>query len=318
MKKTIHDILTKNYPEYSDLCTDDDRDDFWSNLNNTEKYKVNSEYLRLTENPEYDYLVCYEPGRMDTDEKVTDYDTMYDVDYKWWKFQRDTQWESIEESKKMMEQGDKHSSPERIASMINSFNERYDTYQIYMSGDWFRLIENDVFIYAQFISAKWYLFYIAEDFLLNLQEENIPYTFVETDDPLGSFDEDDPKKIYDAAGREHELKKFKDEIRKYQSHDLLTHIDYLIAKYKRVFSGKTFRFDSGYEPGEKFDPFTDFIFYDEQSLTNVSPKKFLKTFKENQGNFSDFEIMIGELKDQLTEDFYRLYNKNKARFNKNQ
>ena len=47
-------------------------------------------------------------------------------------------------------------------------------------------------------------------------------------------------------------------------------------KYETELSGKTFRIDTGYT--EPFDPFTDFIFFDTQSLKNVSPKKFLTTF----------------------------------------
>lgn len=319
MRKEIEDLLVELYPSFKDIAADDDdaKDDFWRELPDREKYDVNSKYLKQIGNPEYDYLVCWEPGRLDNDVEVTDYETFYEVDYDWWEFQKKSRWESIEDMQEWMEKNPAQTTPERVAQSINSFNDAYsDGYSIYLSGDWYRLIENDVFIYSQMISAKWYLFYEAEKYLDDLQEENIPYSFKDDDDFLNTLNERDPRKIYNANGRELELDSYQNKIREYQNNALLSHIDSIIRKYKRVFSGKTFRVDKGYEPGENFDPFTDFIYFDEESLRNVRPKKFLKDFGANQIAFVEFEKMIDELKDIVKQDFEKIYNANKVRFSK--
>ena len=76
MKPEIDTLLQEKYPEYKDML-EDERDDFWDDLDDKEKYNINKEYLKLIANPNYDYLMCWEPGRFDTDEQATDYDNFY-------------------------------------------------------------------------------------------------------------------------------------------------------------------------------------------------------------------------------------------------
>lgn len=323
MKPEIDDILSNLYPEYAELPDEDmvnplpddvyTKDDFWDDLSEKEKYDVNAAYLRVLGKPEYDYLVCWEPGRFDNDDDAINYTSFYDIDVKWWEFQKQAMWDSIEDSKKWMEQGSKTHTAERVAQSINRFHEDYAEYKMYMTGDWFRLIENDVFLYSQMIGAKWYIFYKMETLLDDLQEENIPYSFREGDDLLASINEPDPEKRYDAGGREKELESYHTKIRKYTSEELLPKIDKILEKYNRVLSGKTFRVDRGYE-AENFDPFTDFIFFDEQSLKNVNPQKFLNTFKNNQVDIFELDRIISELQDDVAKDFERIYNENRSRY----
>ncbi len=214
MRKEIEELLAELYPIFKDITDDDAKDDFWRDLSEKEKYDVNSTYLKQVGNPEYDYLVCWEPGRLDNDVEITDYETFYEADYDWWEFQKKSRWESIEDMKEWMEKNPAQTTPERVAQSINSFNDSYSSgYSIYLSGDWYRLIENDVFIYSQMISAKWYLFYEAERFLDDLQEENIPYSFKDDDNFLSTLNERDPRKIYNANGRELELDSYQHKIR---------------------------------------------------------------------------------------------------------
>jgi len=316
MRPDIETLLAEEFPDFASITDEEAKDDYWRDLSDQDKYRINEKYLRQIGNPEYDYLVCWEPGRFDNDEQVTDYPTMYEVDYSWWEFQKKARWESIEDMKEWMEKNPVQTTPERVAESINSFNSEYkDGYSIYLSGDWYRLIENNVFIYSQFISAKWYLFYQMEEYLDTLQEQHLPYKFKNDDDFLATLNERDPRKIYEAGGRELELDSYQDKIRNYQNNHLLNHIDFIIRKYSRVFSGKTFRVDRGYDPDD-FDPFTDFIFFDEVSLSNVETKRFLKTFAENQIDFIEFQKMIDELKDLVLCDFERIYNSNRLKFTK--
>jgi hypothetical protein len=313
MSKSIDEVLNECYQDYNILGDDEYKSDFWDDLTEKETYNVNALHLKYNANPKFDYLTCWEPGRFDDDEEVTDLDTMYDVDYRWWKFQKEASWESIQETIKWMEKNPKKTTPSYVAKSINRYNETYDKgYSIYMTGDWYRLIENDVFLYSQFIGASWYLYYEAERTIDDLQQENIPYIFRE-DDLILSLNEDDPKKRYDAGGREYELESYQDAIRDYQHEVLIEKIDTLIRKYSRVFAGKTFRKDKGYE-SDNFDPFTDFIFFDEDSLKKVSPRNFLKTFKSCQVSFVEFQKIIDELEEIVTADFNRIYNENKSRY----
>lgn len=311
MKPEIDDLLQKKYPTYNTILTDEEKDDFWDNLGEKEKYEINKSYLMLIGKPEHDYLMCWEPGRFDTDDDAINYDDFYTIDYAWWQYQKDASWESIEQSKKWMEQGSKHWTPGVVAKSINDFYETYKIYEIYMTGDWYRLIDNETFIYAQLISLNWFIHYKIESYLDDLEDSHIPYSF--KDEDLSSlFNETDPEKIYNASGREKELESFKTKMRKY-SLDLNNLIKKHLIKYENELSGKTFRIDTGYT--EPFDPFTDFIFFDTQSLKNVSPKKFLTTFKEYQVDNSIIDIIIDELKTIVFKDFERIYNDNYKRFN---
>jgi len=330
MNKILEDIIENKYPEYKKLpivdnILDDDnpRDDFWDDLSEREHYDINAEFLKQTGNPEYDYLTCWEPGRID-DEKETlfDFKTMYDFDYSWWEFQKQAEYDGIEECKKWMEEGSDHWTPEKVAESINRINEKFKNgYEIYCTGDWFRLIEKDInnqetFLYAQVISARWYLFYELEGYLSDLQDELLPYTLNEDrGDFLKMLNEKDPEKRYKAGGREKELDTLQDLIRKYEQNQLLDLIDTTLLTYPK-FSGRTFRFDRGYYETEtqKFDPFTDFIFWDEQSLRNVRTTNFLNDFTQKEKNPEDFTEIIELLKVQVKKDFMAFYDKNRSRY----
>lgn len=320
MKKTTNDILIDKFGVTYESLSDDEKDDFWSELPDIEKYELNQQYLLENENPEYDYLVCWEPGRFGDDEVVTDFETMYEVDYQWWEFQKQARWESIEEMRNYMEHGNPLYDAQQIADSINSHNEEYDKgYSIYLTGDWYRLIENGRMLYSQFIAAEWYLYHELETLLDDLQEEHIPYTFV--DDAINfmssnrhNYQEGDQ---YNAGGREKELVGYNSKIRKYQSGVMVDKIKDALKKHADKFTGKTFRTDRNYDKGlETFDPFTDFIFYDEQSLKNVKTKKFLKTFTEHQVDFSEFLNILNDLKKIVSEDFKEIYEANKLEYQK--
>ena len=313
MKKEIEFILEETFPDYDIHADEETKDDFWYDLTDQQKYDINNKHLKKVGNPKYDYLLCWEPGRFDTDVEVTDYNNMYEVDYEWWEFQKNARMESIEDYKKRVAANPEKYSTEKTDDYIKTYSREYNEgYKIYLAGDWYRLIDNGVFLYSQFISAKWFMFYEAESLLDELQEKNIPYTFRD-EDFMVSLRQTDPTKIYDAGGRELELDSFKDKISEYQKNDLIPYIDYMISKYSRVFSGRTFRQDKGYSE-EDFDPFTDFIFYDEESLKMVSPKAFLKTFNNRKLDFKEFQMMVEEFKLKVEEDFDRIYDENRRRY----
>ena len=325
MNDTLEKILEEKYPEYANLPIVDDitadenpRDDFWSDLTEKQTYDINAEFLKQTGNPKYDYLTCWEPGRID-DEKETlfDYPTFYEFDLDWWKFQKQAQYDSVEECRQWMEKGSDHWTPERVADSINRLEEQYkDGYSIYCSGDWFRLIDNGAFLYAQIISAKWYIYYELEMTITDLQDEVLPYSLNEDEmEFIELLNETDPEKKYKADGREKELDTLQTAIRKYEGQPLLDLIDNEIKNHPEL-SGATFRFDRGYTETEteKFDPFTDFIFWDEQSLKAVRTKHFLEDIiTTNKSNLIMTKI-IETLKVAVKKDFMAFYDANKSRY----
>lgn len=321
MTDILEKILEDKYPAYAKLPIVDDinadenpRDDFWSDLSEKESYDINAEFLRQTGDPKYDYLTCWEPGRIDDEnETLFDFPTFYEFDLAWWKFQKEAQYESVEDCKKWMEQGSDHWTPERVAKAINDLEERYENgYEIYCSGDWFRLIENDIFIYGQVVSAKWYLYFHLEGFIGDLQDSLIPYSLNEKDHDFQTLlNLDDPEEKYCAEGREIELNTLQDAVRKYEGEPLLEAIGMVMGKYNH--SGGTFRYDRKYTQDD-FDPFTDYIFWDEQSLKNVRTTHFVEDFKDNLKDASIIDKMIVEIEDIVREDFMEIYNANRSRY----
>lgn len=314
MNKEIEIIIAEKFPEYDMSADEETKDDFWHDLPDKDKYDINAIHLKRTANPKFNYLLCWEPGRLDENELVTDYDTFYDVDYKWWEFQKDARKESLEDFKRSVEKHPEWATVEKLQKYIDDYNDEYENgYKMYMTGDWYRLIdEHGVFLYSQFISAKWFLFYEAESILDALEEKEIPYNFRDGD-LMEAFESKDPKMIFDANGREKELDSLKDMLRDYTV-DIIKYIDFLVAKYSRVFSGCVFRRDVGYEPGDSFDPFTDFIFFDELSLKKVSTKNFINSFNDLKVDYKEFQIMIEEMKQTIESDFKRIYNENRSRY----
>lgn len=316
MRSEIEEIVLEFFSDFDTTADDDVKDEFWHTLSEKDKYNINAEHLKRTANPKYDYLLCWEPGRFDTDVFATDFNTFFDIDYDWWLFQKKSRWDSIEDYKRSIEKHPKHATQEKLQKYIDAFNTEFTNgYKIYLNGDWYRLIDkNGTFLYSQFISAKWFLFYEAESLLDELESQKIPFTFRDDFDLIESCDLNDPKKIYEADGREHELNNLKKKLREYYSKELIKYLDFIISKYSRVFSGCTFRRDIGYEEGESFNPFTDFIFFDELSLKRVSPKNFLDTFNECKVDYSEFQIMIDEVKYKVESDFNKIYDENRSRY----
>ena len=324
MNDSIEKILEDNYPEYKLLPIIDDinaeenpREDFWDNLTSIETYDINAQYLKEIGNEKYDYIMCWEPGRLDDEnESFFDYPTLYEFDYKWWEFQKEAEYEAVEDCKKWMEQGSEHWTPERVARSINRLEEKFaDGYSMYCSGDWFRMIDNGVFLYAQIISAKWFIYYELENYVSELQDELLPYSLNQDDyDFQELLNEDDPTKKYKANGRELELEALQELIRDYESNGLINLIDKSMTEEN--FQGAGFRFDRNYdrEDPKNFDPFTDFIFWDEDSLKAVRPTDFLEDFSKIRADGSMLIDFIDDIRKQVKIDFMEFYNANSSRF----
>ena len=308
MKPELEDIIGGMFSEFKLLKDEEAKEDFWSDLTESQSYAINKEYLLRTEKPEFDYLVCWEPGRLNENETIFDYPTFYEFDYKWWEFQKEASLESIEEMKKWMENGSKHYTPETISMAMDNHNKKFKNYEMNCTGDWFRLMDGNTFIYAQMISAKWYIYDHLEKTIDELIEKNIPWKFKgDIENWLNAINSNIPEETYEANGRERELESLKTKLNEYNNNELLDIIQNELDNNN--YSGKTFRFDRGYSV-DNFDPFTDFIFYDIESLKNIRTKSFLKDFKENQEDSVKLDKIIEKLKLKITDDFKKKYEEN--------
>lgn len=322
VSKIVEQILEEKYPEYKKLpivadinAEENPRDDFFDDLSEKERYDINAEALKKIGKTEYNYLECWEPGRLDTDETIFDFETLYEFDYKWWEFQKNAEYGSIEELKQYMVKGSNTWTPEKIADSMNRFEEKYKNgYSIYMSGDWFRLFDdNDIFLYSQFISLEWYLYYELESFVDNLRESALPYELNDKEfDFQTLLNENDPEKKYKANGREQELDSLQDLIRDYEVNKLSKKIKQTIKNHPDI-AGKAFRVDIGYDE-KKFDPFTHFIFVDESTLKAIRTKHFLDDFNKLKEDEKVLENILSELKESVKNDFEEFYETNRKRY----
>lgn len=315
MKPDFDTVIGSIYSEYNAITDEDEKETFWYNLSDKDKYLFNKEYLIQTQKPEYDYLVCWEPGRLDENESICNFNNMYEFDYAWWTFQKEAELDSINQMKKWMENGSEYHTPDKVARAINYYEEKYNEYSMYCTGDWIRLIENDTCIYGQLISAKWYIYYELEMLLDDLIDKQIPWTFKgDTSNWLDAINANTPEDTYEAKGRERELERLKKEVSKLLNETILNSLDERLKAYG--LDGKTFRYDRGYEDTENanFDPFTDYIFMDVESLKNIDPKHFVNDFKKYQGDSVDFDKIILDFKEQTIRDFKEIYDINTSKY----
>ena len=312
MSEAIEEILETHYPEYKKLPIpkSDDfdysaRDEFWDDLTEKEKYNINAEVLKTTGPKDNDYLVCFEIGRLEDAQTIQDFDTLYDFDKSWWEYQHSFLTEEYEK----IEEGERK---DRLKKRIDDDSD----YKIYCSGDWIRLFENDTFIYGQLISVKWFIFYELESYLSKLQEDFLPYSFkddlknIETIEK--TMNEKDPIKRYDAQGREQELESLLTLIREFENNEMILMIDEELSN-NPSYSGKVFREHRGYTD-TNFDPFTSYIFWDEESLQTVRTTNFVEDFSSIEEPYEIIKNIIDNLMGEVEKYFKSFSLKNMKEF----
>jgi len=285
MKKTIHDkMLEKSHPDYkkitakTDLKLFEKQEKFWNKLSGKEKYQVNYLTLKKEGKRKFHYLSCSEIGRLEKDENIFNYETLYDFDKASWEYQKKYREQEIKEDKKALKQGKKHLSKKNIRHSEDYVKKFFSQYRYRQGGDWFRWIEDDELIYGEIISAHQYIIDKLQNKLNKVIDHHIPSFY------WRAFDKPEFKKegklhhwdmgTRRAAGREKELIKINDWARDYVQDELANIVDQRLKKY----SGMTFR-DSkkSTKPWKGFD---SLIVADEISAKNLRMKSFLPDFRE--------------------------------------
>jgi len=302
------DYFKEKYPHVSDMnSSDDEFDDFLNDLDKKELYKAHEYLLKKLGTKEANYIACMEPGRLADGEHFFDYPTLFEFDEKWKEFQL-----SDLSRVEYLYRANEESIYDGIKESKNYIESLRNRNNIYMQGDWFRLIdEDDKMLYATFISAYYYLLDYAEDTLSSYIEELIPYDLVDDEDLLLESFNNPEINVYKANGREKEL-------------DYLTKLSYrfLSKKIPKIIrkliddercKGKGFRVDEGYD-GEKFDPITHFIFWDAESLKSVRTTNFLNDFNKIKSDNKCLEDIENKLNKYIRKEFGEIAQKVKVLF----
>lgn len=271
------DLLIAWYSEYRELETDDQREDFWNNLPKEDVYKINQE-VTLHNGIGEDKLVINEYSRDSL--IIENYNNLLDWDIDCWDDQRQLRLQ------------DKYCSCD-----IGE----YDFYKG-LAGEWIRLIEDSRLIYGNLYSLPMFLWWQMEDLIYDIENQIVPHEL-----HWNTEDDENPnlKKVnitVDAYEREEEYEKLKQLTYKFLTTDESSPGYKLILETFKDIKG-TFRINMLEDP---IDPMTDFIVCDQETLSKINPKTFLKDFSSCLNNDINFENFIIEFKNKV-EDVYRKF-----------
>lgn len=170
-----------------------------------------------------------------------------------------------------------------------------DSYKIYLFGDWCRFIEKKKLVYGMLLSLSSYIFELVCDKLMEF-ENNLYPNRVDVKSQKEKKKRKNPltkKKEYfytmdfktSAYGREEELEKLKDFIRKFEQEILYPKIKKYVAKYLK---NKTYRV---VDKKDTFDNFHQFLFSDKEALKNCTFENFLNDFKALKRDTKDLKAV---------------------------
>jgi hypothetical protein len=161
----LYPFITK-YPEYVKKA-------FLEMLNEDELYDFNYEKLLAFGNKKYDYILCTEIGRIEDENEIFNYNNIYEYDYAWWNYQRSFAFKDLEKISKYEFGADIEAIEIDVQKQLGFIKRDYfEQFDIYLTGDWFRMIKNDKLLYFNILSLKWHIFYQLEEYIEKLYEES--------------------------------------------------------------------------------------------------------------------------------------------------
>jgi len=154
------------YPEYVKKA-------FLEMLNEDELYNFNYEKLLAFGNADFDYILCTEIGRVEDENEIFCYKNIYEYDYAWWNYQRSFAFKDLEKISKYEFGVDIDMIEKDVQKQLQFIKRDYfEEFDIYLTGDWFRLIKDKKLIYFNLLSLKWHIFYHLENYIDELYEES--------------------------------------------------------------------------------------------------------------------------------------------------
>jgi len=237
---------------------------FLEMLNTKELSEFNHKKLLLEGNPDKDYIQCTELGRLECDNDIFKYDSLYEFDYDWWNYQREYTFKDLLDKSKYTIGADIDNIEEETHKVImhieRDFKNKYD---IYLTGDWFRIIKDNKFYYANILSVKWFLFYQIEHYIEELYENN-----------------NDIKYYTDISNQALEI------------------IETVISKNYSLLDGTIFILDEKAKH-ENDENNIDFIFFNSKSTKKVSFNSFLKDIDNNTTDYNVLENILDIVKNEI-------------------
>lgn len=296
---TIERILLKRFPEYAGL-NEEDKDDFFGDLDDAAKYEVNQEACTIDGIGE-DKIVCTEPGRMPEGKTLLDYVNIMKWDKEDWEFQRESRLKLAEDCK----------DPEKRKKAVQEVFEDYEIYSLTLWGEWIRLIEKSRMIYGNLWSLSAYLQDLMDEWLTDWIRHAIPYDiehqYVDSDDKSHGVCRE-VEFITKANGREKELDALQKKVWAYEKEKGLERIQNTLNQAN--LRGCTFRIDN-FE--NSYDPCSEFILADEEVAQEITFEYFLRDFQRFQKPKSLIDPVVEDLKKAVRNDFLTIYRENATR-----
>ena len=129
---TIIEVVGELNPKFKDM-NEAERLEFYNSLNDKQRYEINITTLERIGKGN-NKILCYEPDRMDSNERLLEYKNILEFDQEGWQIHKDHQLKYIEQ----------HStSPEVAQEEKQILEENFSQYRLDLPGEWFRFIENE-------------------------------------------------------------------------------------------------------------------------------------------------------------------------------
>ena len=287
-KITPDELMELKNPGYSDM-DEDAQFEVWDKISEHDKYLINKLTTKANGYGE-DRLYINEASRQNDIITISKFKNLLEWDIECWNLQRKWRNEDVDE---------------------NNFYDigKYD-FNKGMTGEWIRFIEDSRLVYASMYSLSGFLWSNMEDLVLEIENEIIPHEY-KWEPPLeNDGDEEETcgnnckcRRVQiniDANGREEEYEKLRKLTYEYITHD--GRGESIIKKLAKKFTG-TFRIDKF----EKiYDPYSDFIVCDKETLRKINPETFLTDFKSFLNDKSILDDLLNKVKELIDSD-YRQY-----------
>lgn len=282
-KVSVDDIIKTKYPNYANM-SEDEQDDFWDELSESEKYEINQ---KTTEANGFgqNCLYCNEIGRGNFKE----FSNLLEWDIADWNVQRDL----------------------CLKDQYMSFDRGEYNFDTGMFDEWIRLIENSKLVYGSLRTLYAHLWWIMEDIVFDVENEIVPHDIEWHPTPKVVHEDGEQclcneiTLVVNAYGREDEYEKISSLRNKYIENN--GRGSELVKQSAQGFTG-TFRVDNFENPT---DPYSIFIVCDRETLGKIKPESFLNDFHSNATSAPVLNELTEKFKKIIENDFREYINSNK-------
>lgn len=285
---TIIEIVGELNPDFKNM-DEAERLEYYNSLTDRQRYEININTLNRIGKGK-NKILCYEPDRMDSNEKLLDYESVLQFDIEGRELHKDHQIKHI----------DQHSTSDEVAAEEKLvLEEMFRLTQLDLPGEWFRFIENDKLVYSEIQSLRAYLRDTIDDTLEDLIAEylsiDLPSDMDENDTISMSLPNVSGTKVHDSV---------RAKVAEYE-------FNVLPGVLSKILDGKDlfntgFRLDDFEDPDE---PFSLFIFCEEKAASSVKFGSFVEDFSIIQKDRSMLDEISHSFQAKVEEDLRAIVSK---------